>query len=139
MVSARTLFGACLALFATAAAAADRSVYKSVDAAGNVTYSDRKSRTGDTRVRNWAPANLSRYEYDIAVWRAQSDREFYGRLLAERRQPVPVVIYDPRAWQTARSQQSYTMGGTRWRSGWDPNLPGSPAPSLERNYYYNGR
>ena len=86
-----------------------------------------------------AAANLSGYEYDVAAWRAESDREFYGRLLAERRRPVPVVIYDPRGWQAAREQRPYAAGGMPWRSQWDPNLPNSPAPSLERNYYYNGR
>lgn len=131
---------ACLALFA-AAAGAERSVYKSVDTAGNVTYSDRQSAPGDARVKNWTPANPSRYTYDSAVIRAESDRLYYRRLVAERRGPVPVVVYDPRGWQAARSQPADATGAMLWRSrwGWDPNLPASPPPSLERNYYYSGR
>jgi hypothetical protein len=115
-------------------------LYKSTDADGKVTYSDRKSGSGDTRVKNWMPANLTSPSYDAAVARSESDRIFYARLLAERRQPVPVVIYDPRGWQEARSRaaNAFIGGGPRY-GAWDPNLPLSPAPSLERNYYYSGR
>lgn len=121
-------------------AGADRPVYKSVDASGTVTYSDRKSGVGDTHVKNWMPASLGRNAYDAAVLRAESARYYYARLLAERRQTVPVVVYDPRGWQADRSRPVLAAAsGASWRARWDPNLPVSPAPSLERNYYYNGR
>ena len=29
--------------------------------------------------------------------------------------------------------------GGRFGARWDPNLPTTPAPSLERDYYYRGR
>lgn len=132
-------FGASLVATGTAA---DRTVYKNVDAEGKVTYSDRKAGTADTRVKNWMPADPGRYAYDSAVLRAESDRYYYAGMLAQRRQPVPVVIYDPRRWQEARMRPSYGYevgyGGGR-RGRWDANLPPSPAPSLERNYNYNGR
>lgn len=137
------LLVACGASLAATGAAADRTVYKNVDAEGKVTYSDRKAGSGDIRVKNWMPANPGRYAYDSAVLRAESDRTHYAGLLAERRQPVPVVVYDPRRWQETRSQTSNVYGGGygdgRRRGGWDANLPPSPAPSLERNYYYSGR
>ncbi|MSQ63103.1 MAG: DUF4124 domain-containing protein [Betaproteobacteria bacterium] len=77
-------------------AGTERVLYKSTDADGKVTYSDRRSGAGDTRVKSWMPANPGRHSYESAVVRAESDRIYYARLLAERRKPVPVVIYDPR-------------------------------------------
>ena len=136
MTPFRTLAAACLVLLA-APAGAERPVYKSVDATGNVTYSDRQSAPGATRVKNWAPASPNRYAYDAAVARADSERLYYSRLLAERRLPVPVVIYDPRGWQAARSRPVYATEGTWWRLRRDPNLPDSPAPSFEPHFYYN--
>ena len=131
---------ACLLLW-TAAASAQRAVYKSIDEAGNITYSDRKSGDGDARVKNWGPSYLSGPAYDSAVLRAESDRLYYARLLSERRQPVPVVIYDPRGWQAARTPSVAPAYEMPWRarSRWDPNLPPTPAPGLDRTYYYNGR
>jgi len=121
-------------------AGAERVLYKSTDADGKVTYSDRRSGAGDTRVQNWVTANPGRWSYDSAVVRAESDRIYYARLLAERRQPVPVAIYDPRGWQAAQSRPAQaSFGGVPRRGRWDPNLPLSPAPSLERNNYYSGR
>ena len=123
-----------------AVAAAERPVYKNVDDAGRVSYSDRRAGAADHRLKNWMPANPRAYAYDAAVLRAESDREYLARLRAENRQPVPVVVYDPRGWQAARSRPGQAfIGGAPWRGGWDPNLPLSPAPSLEREYYYNGR
>ena len=127
----------------TAVAGAQRAVYKSVDDDGNISYSDRKNGNDDMRVRNWRP-ELSASAYDSAVLRAESDRLYYARLLAERRQPVPVVVYDPRGWQAALTRPAapaYGMYGMPWRARarWDPNLPQTPMPSLDRNYYYNGR
>jgi len=122
-------------------AGADRTVYKRVDAEGKVTYSDRRSGESDQRVKSWMPANPGPSTYDAAVQRAESDRVFYARLLAERRQPAPVAIYDPRGWQAAAQARPLLFDNNvlPWRGGWDPNLPLSPAPSLERNYYYDGR
>ena len=124
----------------TAAASAQRPVYKSVDETGSVSYSDRRSANGDAPVRNWRP-DLSGPAYDSAVLRAESDRLYYARLLAERRQPVPVVIYDPRGRQAARTPSVAPAYEVPWRarSRWDPNLPPAPSPSLDRSYYYNGR
>ena len=124
----------------TAVANAQRTVYKNVDESGSVSYSDRKSGDGDTRVKNWGPKPGS-LGYESAVLRAESDRLYYARLLAERRRPVPVVIYDPRGWQAARSPAVAPASAMPWRarSRWDPNLPPTPAPGLDRTYYYNGR
>jgi hypothetical protein len=136
----RALLVAFGALLCMADASAQRTIYKNVDAEGKVTYSDRKSGAADTRVKNWMRAEQGRYAYDSAVLRTESDRVYYARLLADRRYPVPVAIYDPRGWQEARSRPAYALTG--WaprRAYWDPNLPPSPAPSLERNYYYSGR
>jgi len=131
------LFAAGLLIIASGALA-DRTVYKNVGADGKVTYSDRRSDSADTQVRNWSPG-LSGYAYDAAVLRTQSDRLYYHRLMTERHQPVPTVVYDPRAWSQQRGGAAGDpYGYSRW-GGWDPNLPTSPAPSLERNYYYNGR
>jgi hypothetical protein len=136
----RPLFLALGLLLWAINAGAERVLYKHVDAEGKVTYSDRSSGAGDTRVKNWVPARLGRQSYDAAVMRAESDRYYYARLLAERRQPVPVAVYDPRGWQEARSRSAYApTGGMSRRARWDPNLPVTPAPSLERNYYYGGR
>ncbi|HEY8068569.1 MAG TPA: DUF4124 domain-containing protein [Burkholderiales bacterium] len=141
MTPLRILAVVCLALVA-APAGAERPVYKSVDATGKVTYSDRQGAPGavpvkTTRVKNWTPASPSGYAYQAAVARADSDRLYYARLLAERRLPAPVVIYDPRGWQAARLQPSYATGGTWWRLRRDPNLPDSPAPGFEPHFYYN--
>jgi hypothetical protein len=134
----RILLAAGLAAWA-AAVCAERPVYKNVDPAGNVTYSDRRSGAGDAPVKNWLPANPSAYAYDTAVLRAERDRIYYQQQIAARHQPVPVVVFDPRGWQTTRAQAPDQTLAPRWRSRWDANLPASPAPSLERNYYYNGR
>lgn len=121
-------------------AGAERVLYKSTDANGRPTYSDRRSGAGDTHVKNWMPANPGRHSYDLAVVRAESDRIYYARLLAERRQPVPVAIYDPRGWHADRARPApVSAGGVPRRGRWDPNLPLSPAPSPERNYFYSGR
>jgi hypothetical protein len=139
-MTSRALLIACLLVW-SAAASAQRVVYKSVDEAGNISYSDRRSGNVDAPVKNWSPSYLSGPAYDSAVLRAESDRLYYARLLAERRQPVPVVIYDPRGWQAARSPAIAPAGGIPWRARnrWDPYLPATPAPGLDRSYYYNGR
>ena len=137
-MTCRGLFIASLLLW-TAVASAQRAVYKNVDEAGNVSYSDRQSGNVEARVKNWGPKPDIGYE--SAVQRAESDRLYYARLLAERRQPVPVVIYDPRGWQAARSPAVAPAGELPWRARtrWDPTLPPSPAPGLDRTYYYGGR
>src|SRR4249920_1121110 len=110
-------------LMCSATAAAERPVYKNVDPAGRVSYSDRQSGSADRRVKNWTPANPGAYAYDAAVLRVETDREYLARLRAGNRQPVPVVIYDPRGWQSARSRPAQAfVGGAPWRGGWDPNL-----------------
>ena len=135
----RFLFAAALLILASGAAA-ERPVYKSLGTDGKVTYSDRRWESRDTPVRNWNPAHVERHAYDSAVMRAEYDRTYYARVQAERRQPVPTVVYDPRARGVNHGgYEDYRGYGHSRYGGWDPNLPRSPAPSLERNYYYDGR
>jgi hypothetical protein len=135
---------ATLALILGGAQAADRAVYKSVDASGSVAYSDRRSGERETRVTNWMPGP-GRYAYAEGVQRAASDRAYYARLQYENRQPAPIAVYDPRRWQAQReraapSQDYSDPGHAQGYSGRrDYNLPNTPSPSLERNYYFNGR
>jgi hypothetical protein len=138
-MTCRGILIASLLLWATVASA-QRAVYKSVDDAGNISYSDRRSGNGDLQVKNWAPKPSS-FAYDSAVLRAESDRLYHARLLAERRQPAPVALYDPRGWEAARARPVRPTYEMPWRARarWDPNLPPTPAPSLDRTYYYNGR
>ena len=90
------------------------------------------------RVKSWKPADPSPSQYDAAVLRAESDRLYYKRLRAGDRIPRPIVVYQPR-----RDVPQVTFPTDypphRLRPRWDPNLPDSPAPSLERRYYYDGR
>ena len=138
--ASRPLVLASFLLLCPINAGAERVLYKSADAEGKVTYSDRRKGSGDMRVKNWMPADPGFHRYDSAVMRAESDRIYHARLLAERRQPVPVAVYDPRGWQEARNRPEYAFAGSApRRAGWDPNLPVSPAPGLERSYYHGGR
>jgi hypothetical protein len=123
----------CLALsFAAAGASAERPVYRNVDAGGRVTYSDRGNAESD-RVQQWTPASPGSDEYYSARARAESDERYYRQQQYEERQPRPILIYDPRGWA---AQRPPALPSTRW---YDPNLPSSQPPSLERRYYYDGR
>src|SRR6266850_111395 len=42
-------------------------------------------------------------------------------------------------YDAARAAPLAAYAPHRLRPRWDPNLPDSPAPSLERQYYYDGR
>jgi len=138
----RRRFGVCalvIALGLTAPAAhAERPVYRNLDDTGGGVYSDRALGPGSARVKSWKPADPSPSQYDAAVLRAESDRLYYKRLRAGDRIPRPIVVYQPR-----RDVPQVTFPTDypphRLRPRWDPNLPDSPAPSLERRYYYDGR
>ena len=128
--------------FALAAVAtsvlADRPVYRALDANGGVTYTDRPTAAGDP-VRLRPPAGPSGLQSDAAVARSESDRLYYERLRLESLQPRPVLLFQPRAEPTVRSEPQ-SLPHWRLRSRYDPKLPDSqPASSLERRYHYDGR
>lgn len=127
----RTLVAA-LALVAMAAHA-ERPLYRNVDADGRVTYSDRGDAESE-RVQQSTPVSPDSHDYYGGRARADSDERYYQQQQYENRQPRPILIYDPRGWATTPQQPAYP--GTRW---YDPNLPPSQPPSLERRYYYDGR
>jgi hypothetical protein len=123
----------CLVLaLAAAAAHAQRPLYRSVGADGRVTYSDQPSGTAEA-VKQWTPVSQDAYDYYGGRARADSDERYYLQQQYESYQPRPIVVYDPRGWA---SRQSPARPGTRF---YDPNLPPSQPPSLERRYYYDGR
>jgi len=137
---ARSILAAALLAIA-GAACADGGTYKSVDASGSVVYSDRRSDGQDIRVKNWMPSP-GNYAYTEALQRAQADRAYEARLQYERRLRPPIVVYDPLRWRAEREGQA-SQPGYGYAPGYsgrrDFNLPDIPAPSLDRNYYYNGR
>jgi len=113
-----------------------QGVYRSVDESGRIIYSDRPAGKKSEAVKSATPANPSRYEYDSAVIRAESERVHMQRLEAENSQPRPFTVYDPRGLQRPPyAPQRYPAINIRL----DPNLPDSPAPSLDRTYLYDGR
>jgi hypothetical protein len=124
----------CLVLALVAAAAhAQRPLYRSVGPDGRVTYSDQPSADAES-VKQWTPVSQDSYAYDGGVVRAERDALYYDRQRNEDRQARPIVTYDPRGWTAQRLPSA--RPGTRW---YDPNLPPSQPPSLERRYYYDGR
>jgi len=113
-----------------------QSVYRSVDESGRIIYSDRPAGKKSEAVKSATPANPSRYEYESALMRAESERIHMQRLEAENSQPRPFTVYDPRGLQRPPyAPQRYPAINIRL----DPNLPDSPAPSLDRTYLYDGR
>ncbi len=141
-MNARLATGLLLAIV-SAAALAERPVYRSVDAQGNVVYTDRPESASAPRVKMWTPANPSASQYDAARTQADADRLYYERLRAEDSQSRPIVIINPRNSGNSLirpSEQRYAPAYPSFRTGrWDPNLPDSQPPSLERRYYYDGR
>ena len=136
----RALWGLSLAMLATVALATDRpAIYRHVDARGNVTYSDRPETKASTKVKIWAPRDPSGTEYAAALMRSESDRIYELRLQAEERRPRPVVTYLPRSPVQSSVFVDSSNVPPRARRRWDPNLPESQPPSLERRYYYDGR
>ena len=125
-----------IAAIVLASQAAAEGVYRSIDESGRILYSDRPAGKLSEAVRPPTPGNPSRYEYDSAILRAESDRVHMQRLEAENRQPRPFTVYDPRGLQRPPyAPPRYPGINIRL----DPNLPDSPPPSLERTYIYNGR
>ena len=111
-------------------------VYKQEGERGTV-YSDRPAHLGATPIRNRVAPSLGPAGYDAAVLRAETDLLALERRYAENRVPRRIAIYDPPRGGVQQAPQSGAPYDLRRR--WDPNLPVSPAPSLERNYYYSGR
>jgi hypothetical protein len=135
----RALLGLSLAMLATIVLATDRpAIYRHVDARGNVTYPDRPERAS-TKVRIWAPRDPSSTEYAGALMRSESDRIYELRLQAEERRPRPIVTYLPRSPVQSSVFVDSSDNAPRARRRWDPNLPESQPPSLERRYHYDGR
>lgn len=130
----RSLFA--VGAIALAAQAESQGVYRSIDESGRVIYSDRPAGKKSEPVKPAAPSSPSRFEYDSAVMRAESDRIQMQRMEWEDRQPRPFTVYDPRGLQRPPYAPP-RQPGIHIRL--DPNLPDSPAPSLERTYLYNGR
>ena len=131
----------CSTVFAVAAVAVGsqaqaQGVYRSLDESGRIIYSDRPVGKKTEVVKPAAPANPSRYEYESALIRAESDRIHMQRLEAENRYPRPFTVFDPRGLQRPPYAPPRQPG---INIRFDPNLPDSPAPSLERTYLYNGR
>jgi|1185.fasta_scaffold469211_1 Domain of unknown function (DUF4124) len=125
-----------LAALAVGSQAQAQGVYRSIDESGRVIYSDRPAGKKSEAVRSATPANPSRFEYESAVMRAESERIHMQRLEAENSQPRPFTVYDPRGLQRPPyAPQRYPAINIRL----DPNLPDSPPPSLDRTYLYNGR
>jgi len=113
-----------------------QGVYRGVDESGRIIYSDRPAGKKSEAVKSATPTNPSRFEYESAVNRAESDRLHMQRLEAENSLPRPFTVYDPRGLQRPPYAPQRAPG---INIRLDPNLPDSPAPSLERTYLYNGR
>lgn len=136
----RTLLVVMLA--AAGLAHADRTVYRNLDARGGVTYSDRPEGRSSAPVRMWTPANPSSFEYASARLLSDSERIQYLRMQAEDRRPRPIVTYQPGgrpATLAPRFTYPSDVPPFRARGRWDPYLPDSQPPSLERRYHYDGR
>jgi uncharacterized protein DUF4124 len=116
--------------------ASAEGVYRTVDESGRVIYSDRPAGKKSAAVKSSATPTPSRYEYESARMRAESERLYQQRLEAENRQRPPVTVYDPRGLQRPVAPPKTQPGVTIRR---DPNLPDSPPPTTERQYNYNGR
>jgi hypothetical protein len=125
-----------LASIACGSQAEAQGVYRSVDESGRIIYSDRPAGKASEPLRVPKPANPSRFEYDAAVMRAESERLQMQRMEWENMQPRPFTVFDPRGLQRP-PYAPQRQPGINIRL--DPNLPDSPAPSLERTYLYNGR
>ncbi len=119
---------------------AESTVYKGTDPAGRTVYSDRPASTGSKPVPNRVSPEPSAARYDEAVMRAESARISVQRSYLEDRLPRKIAVYDPRgSVETGPVSLRRPDPHYRPRARWDPNLPDSPAPSLERNYRYDGR
>ncbi len=126
-------------VLASGAAQGERPVYRALDECGGVTYSDRPAATAATPLKNYQSPNPSPAGYHAARLRADTERVYYERLRAEDRLPVPIVTYDPRAQPVPSRPRLGPLPPHRLHGRWDPNLPDSPAPSLDRHYLYDGR
>lgn len=131
----QSVFVVGAALIIAAEARAD-GVYRSVDESGRVVYTDRKPAENSERIRMQTPTNPSRYEYESARIRAESERTQSERSYYEERQRRPIVIHDPHGLQTPASGPYRVPGAVIRR---DPNLPDAPPPSSDRQYFYQGR
>jgi hypothetical protein len=133
-----------LALGGTAvafAAFAGKPVYKDVDDRGRTVYSDRPTQGSSKPIRDRIPPDPGAAGYDAAQNRAESDRLTLQGVRLENLQPRRVATYDPPPGYAQHRPASPVQFRPDYapRSRWDPSLPPSPSPSLDRNYYYNGR
>jgi uncharacterized protein DUF4124 len=126
---------AALVLWVAADAQAQQ-VYKSVDESGRIVYTDRPPASKEPAATLKSPPPRSYWEYESARRQADWERAYTQRLEYENRMPPASVLYDPRGLQRPYTRPSRQPGLTIRR---DPNLPDTPAPSTNRDYYYGGR
>lgn len=126
---------AALVLLLSAAAEA-QSVYKSVDEAGRVVYTDRPPAAQSEASKVKTPPRLSNHDYESARLRAETERVTSERYQWEDRTRRPIVVHDPQNLQRPSAPPRREPGVNVRR---DPNLPDAPAPSTDRTYYYEGR
>ncbi|MFN2644310.1 MAG: DUF4124 domain-containing protein [Burkholderiales bacterium] len=131
----KSAFAALVLLLAADAEA--QQVYKSVDEAGRIVYTDRPPASKDPAATVKLPPRApSLWEYESARRQAEWERVYTQRLEYENRMPAPTVVYDPHGLQRPYTPPPRQPGLTVRR---DPNLPDTPAPTTNRDYYYGGR
>lgn len=132
---------ALLLFLASQPVSADGPLYKSTDVAGRTIYTDHPASPDSKPVRNRMAPDPSAARYREALTGTESERILLQRSYLEDAQRRKVVIYDPPPGYLRRESPLAEPGVTSYRRvpRWDANLPPTPPPSLERNYYYNGR
>src|SRR4051812_12409213 len=78
-------------------------VYRTIDESGCVVYTDRPPATKGAATKLPKPASPSRYEYEAARTRADSERVSWERSEWENHQRRPIVIHDPQGLQTPQA------------------------------------
>jgi Domain of unknown function (DUF4124) len=114
-----------------------QGVYRTVDEAGRIVYTDRPpAAKSGAAVKMKTPTQPSHYEYESARLRAETDRYQAESMSYEDRSRRPIVVHDPQGLQRpAAPPARYPATNIRR----DPNLPDTPSPTTERQYYYQGR
>lgn len=118
--------------------AAANPVFRETDARGQAHYTDRPASPGSRPVPRRVAPEPGPERYLGALLRADAERAAVQRAALEHRQPRRTAILESRAGQATRNAQVDEVPPRSVRRH-DPNLPAVPAPSLERDYHYNGR
>jgi hypothetical protein len=113
-----------------------QAVYKSVDESGRIVYTDRPPAAQSDASKLKTPPPVSTSEYESARLRAETERVISERYHWEDRSRRPIVVHDPQGLQRPPAPPRREPGVNVRR---DPNLPDAPAPSTDRQYYYEGR